>query len=75
MNNKLFYVINEDGMRVDARILSKFKLSNNENYITYTYDEYKFHVAANSKELLEVMKENTRIDKTKELILVDKEEK
>ncbi|MBQ1550887.1 MAG: DUF1292 domain-containing protein [Bacilli bacterium] len=40
MNNKLFYVINEDGMRVDARILSKFKLSNNENYITYTYDEY-----------------------------------
>lgn len=41
----------------------------------YTYDEYKFHVAANSKELLEVMKENTRIDRTKELVLVDKEKK
>ena len=35
-----FYVINEDGIRVDARILSKFRLSNGNNYITYTYDEY-----------------------------------
>ncbi len=40
MNNKLFYIINEDGMRDDARILSKFRLSNGEDYITYTYDEY-----------------------------------
>ena len=40
MNDKLFYVINEDGIRVDARALSKFKLSNGKNYLTYTYDEY-----------------------------------
>ena len=40
MNNKMFYVINEDGIRVDARALSKFKLSNGKNYLTYTYDEY-----------------------------------
>lgn len=39
MSNKLFYVINEDGMREDARALSKFKLSNNQDYLTYTYDE------------------------------------
>ena len=40
MNNKTFYVINEDGMRVDARVLSVFKLTNNQDYLTYTYDEY-----------------------------------
>ncbi|MBR3116318.1 MAG: DUF1292 domain-containing protein [Bacilli bacterium] len=40
MNDKIFYVINEDGIRVDARALSKFKLSNGKNYLTYTYDEY-----------------------------------
>ena len=39
MNNKQFYVINEDGLRVDARALSIFKLANNKNYLTYTYDE------------------------------------
>lgn len=38
-NNK-FFVINEDGIRVDAKILSKFKLSNSKDYITYTFDEY-----------------------------------
>lgn len=38
-NNK-FFVINEDGIRVEARILSKFKLANSKNYITYTFDEY-----------------------------------
>ena len=40
MNDKLFYVINEDGIRVDARALSKFRLSNDVDYLTYTYDEY-----------------------------------
>ena len=39
MMDKIFYVINEDGIRVDAKILSKFKLSNNKDYITYTYNE------------------------------------
>lgn len=39
MNNKLFYVINEEGMRINARALSKFKLNGENNYITYTYDE------------------------------------
>ena len=39
MTNKIFYVINEDGIRVDATILSKFKLANQNNYITYTYNE------------------------------------
>ena len=39
MMDKTFYVINEDGIRVDAKILSKFKLSNNKDYITYTYNE------------------------------------
>ena len=37
--NNTFYVINEDGIRVDARALSKFRLANNSNYLTYTYDE------------------------------------
>lgn len=39
MDNK-FYVINEDGIRVDARALSKFTLGSGKSYITYTYDEY-----------------------------------
>ena len=39
MNNKTFYIINEDGIRETARVLSKFKLSNDNNYLTYTYDE------------------------------------
>ena len=38
-NNKQIYVINEDGIRVDATILSKFRLANNNEYITYTYNE------------------------------------
>ena len=38
-NSKQIYVINEDGIRVDATILSKFKLANNNEYITYTYNE------------------------------------
>ena len=37
-NNNIFYIINEDGIRVDAYALSKFKLANN-NYITYTQNE------------------------------------
>ena len=36
--NKQFYVINEDGIRVEARLLSKFRLADNE-YLTYTYNE------------------------------------
>ena len=40
MGNKvMFYVINEEGIREDARMLAKYKLSNGNNYITYTYDE------------------------------------
>ena len=40
MDNKtMFYVINEEGVREDARMLAKYKLSNGNNYITYTYDE------------------------------------
>lgn len=40
MDNKImFYVINEEGVREDARMLAKYKLSNGNNYITYTYDE------------------------------------
>ena len=35
----MFYVINEEGIREDAIMLAKYKLSNMENYITYTYDE------------------------------------
>ena len=38
-NSKLFYVINEEGIRQDASVLSKFKLINNMNYIVYTYGE------------------------------------
>ena len=40
VDNNRFFVINEDGIRVDARVLSKFKLGNNTDYLTYTYDEY-----------------------------------
>ena len=36
--NKTFYVINEDGIRVEAKIISKFRLADSE-YITYTYNE------------------------------------
>ena len=39
MNNNTFYVINEDGIRENARVLSKFKLTNDNNYLTYTYNE------------------------------------
>lgn len=40
MNNKvMFYVINEEGIREEAQILAKYKISNNNNYITYTYGE------------------------------------
>ena len=36
MNNKvMFFVINEEGIREDAQILAKYKLSNGNNYITY----------------------------------------
>ena len=38
-NKTMFYVINEEGIREDARMLAKYKLSNGNNYITYTYDE------------------------------------
>lgn len=40
MSNKvMFYVINEEGIREDAQILAKYKLSNMQDYITYTYGE------------------------------------
>ena len=40
MNDKImFFVINEEGIREDAQILAKYKLSNGNNYITYTYNE------------------------------------
>ena len=39
MERVMFYVINEEGIREDARMLAKYKLSNMNNYITYTYDE------------------------------------
>lgn len=39
MDKVMFYVINEEGIREDARILAKYKLSSGNNYITYTYDE------------------------------------
>lgn len=37
-NKVMFYIINEEGIREEAQILAKYKLSNN-NYITYTYGE------------------------------------
>ncbi len=39
MTNKTFYIVNEDGIRVEAKLLSKFKLANQNEYITYTYNE------------------------------------
>ena len=36
MTDKLIYVINEDGIRSEATILSKFRLANNNDYIVYT---------------------------------------
>ena len=39
MEKVIFYVINEEGIREDARMLAKYKLSNGNSYITYTYDE------------------------------------
>lgn len=40
MENKVvFYIINEEGVREEAQILAKYKLSNEKNYITYTYNE------------------------------------
>ena len=38
MDNKI-YILDESGMRLDARILSKFKLENDNKYIVYTLDE------------------------------------
>ena len=37
--DKLFYIIEESGMRVDATILAKFKLTNDNKYIVYTLNE------------------------------------
>lgn len=37
-NKVMFYIINEEGIREEAQILAKYKISNN-NYITYTYGE------------------------------------
>ena len=40
MENKVvFYIINEEGVREEAQILAKYKLSSGKNYITYTYNE------------------------------------
>lgn len=38
-SNRLFYVINEEGIRQEAEVLVKFKLLNGINYISYTYGE------------------------------------
>ena len=38
MDNKI-YILDEAGMRLDARILAKFRLPNNNDYIVYTLDE------------------------------------
>lgn len=38
-NKVMFYIINEEGVREEAQALAKYKLSNNNNYITYTYGE------------------------------------
>jgi len=38
MDRKI-YIIDESGMRLDARILSKFKLENDNKYLVYTLDE------------------------------------
>ncbi len=39
MTDKLIYIINEDGVRQDATILSKFRLANNNDYIVYSLNE------------------------------------
>ena len=38
-NDKILYIINEEGIRQEANILAKMRLSNGINYITYTYNE------------------------------------
>lgn len=38
-NKVMFYIINEEGIREESQILAKYKLSNGNNYITYTYGE------------------------------------
>lgn len=39
MTNKMIYIINEDGVREEANILSKFRLANNNDYIVYSLNE------------------------------------
>ncbi len=39
MTDKLIYIINEDGVRQEATILSKFRLANNNDYIVYSLNE------------------------------------
>ncbi len=38
-NKVIFYIINEEGIREEAQALAKYKLSNGNDYITYTYGE------------------------------------
>lgn len=40
VENYKIYIVDEEGIRRDAEILSKFKLSNQNNYIAYTFNEY-----------------------------------
>ena len=37
--DRLIYIINEDGVRSEATILSKFRLANNNDYIVYSLNE------------------------------------
>lgn len=39
MTNKIIYIINEDGVREEANILSKFRLANDNDYIVYSLNE------------------------------------
>ena len=39
MTDKLFYIINEDGVREEATILAKFRLANENDYIVYSLNE------------------------------------
>ena len=39
MTDKLIYIINEDGVREEATILSKFRLANKNDYIVYSLNE------------------------------------
>lgn len=39
MTDKIFYIINEDGVREEATILAKFRLANNNDYIVYSLNE------------------------------------